>query len=129
MQFRLRTSGQTANILKELQSKTKLTPNILARLAISMSLLDPTPIDATPLENPNGVEFNRHTLTGSHDLIYKIMLSQHAGRHLTDEEYFPTYFNSHLDRGAPKLKNECDYAGNAEKFLVTLSKLSELNPQ
>lgn len=123
MQFRLRTSGKTANILKELQNNTKLTPNILARLAISMSLLDPTPINATPFENTVGVEFNRHTLTGSHDSIYKIMISQHAGRYLPDEEYYPTYINRHLDRGAPKLKNEFDYAGNTEKFLIALSNL------
>lgn len=125
MQFRLRTSGKTANIIKELQGKTNITPNILARLAISMSLLDPEQIDPTPLENPVGLEFNRHTLTGSYDVIYKVLMSQHAGRYLTDEEYFPVYFNRHLERGVPKLKNEFDYAGNTEKFLVALSELSK----
>lgn len=125
MQFRLRTSGKTANIIKELQGKTNITPNILVRLAISVSLLDPEQIDPTPLENPVGLEFNRHTLTGSYDVIYKVLISQHAGRYLTDEEYFPVYFNRHLERGIPKLKNEFDYAGNTEKFLVALSELSE----
>lgn len=125
MQFRLRTSGKTANIIKELQGKTNITPNILARLSISISLLDPGQIDPTPLENPVGLEFNRHTLTGSYDVIYKVLISQHAGRYLTDEEYFPVYFNRHLERGVSKLKNEFDYAGNTEKFLVALSELSK----
>lgn len=121
MQFKLRTSVKTANIIKELQAKTSITPNVLARLAIGLSLKDPEQINPNPLENPIGIEFNRHTLTGSHDIIYKILISQHANRYLTDEEYFPVYFNQHLERGMPKLKNEFDYAGNTEKFLNSLS--------
>lgn len=123
MQFRLRTSGKTANIIKELQAKTNITPNILARLAVSLSLKDPEQIDPVPLQNPVGLEFNRHTLTGSYDVIYKVLISQHAGRYLNDEEYFPIYFNKHLERGMTKLKNEFDYTGNTEKFILSISQL------
>ncbi|MFZ3172298.1 MAG: DndE family protein [Carboxydocellales bacterium] len=123
MQFRLKTSVKTMNILKDLQSCTNLTPNVLARLAISLSLGDPDQVDNFPT-NTNGLEFNRHTLTGSHDLIYKSLIAQHCGRHLTDEEYFPYYIKLHLDRGVIKLFNEYKYAGNFEKLITNLVNLS-----
>lgn len=119
----MRTSGKTANILKSLQVKTNLTPNVLARLAISLSLLDPEPVNDNELANTAGLEFNRQTLTGSQDAVYKAVISQHAGRYLTDGEYFPVYIKKHLDRGAPRLKNEYDYVGNSEKFLISLAKM------
>ena len=42
MNFRLKTTEKTASSLKYLHSATGLTPNILARIAISLSLLDPS---------------------------------------------------------------------------------------
>jgi len=123
MQFRLRTSAKTANILKDLQARTKLTPNVLARLAISLSLLDPSSVDDLEADNQVGFEINRQTLTGSYDVVYKVLISQHAGRALTDDEYFPDHIKKHMDRGVLKLKNHYDYAGNTEKFLVSLATL------
>ena len=46
MNFRLKTSSYVADRLKQLQSATNLTPNILARIAVSLSLKQnsiPTP--------------------------------------------------------------------------------------
>lgn len=119
LNFRLKTSVKTQEILKELQNSTNLTPNILARLAISLSLFDPEPVEDFETNN-NGLEFNRHTLTGSHDIVYKALISNHCKRHLTDEDYFPYYIKLHLDRGAIKLVNEYKYAGNYEKFIANL---------
>ncbi len=119
MHFRMRTSAKTMHILKDLQIKTRLAPNILARLAIGLSLQDLDPIDDLEVDN-SGLEFNRHTLTGEHDVVYKALISQHCRRHLNDDEYFPEYIKKHLDRGALKLSNKYEYAGNAEKFLTTL---------
>ncbi|AZR72163.1 DNA sulfur modification protein DndE [Anoxybacter fermentans] len=124
MIFKLKTSKETMEILKDLQAKTNLTPNVLSRLAISCSLLDNTPVDEFESDN-NGLEFNRHTLTGDYDLVFKVLISQHCNRHLTDEEYFPTYIKKHLDRGAKILKAEYQYTGNYEKFLIHLTKLND----
>ncbi len=111
-------------ILKDLQSKTKLTPNVLSRLAISLSLRDNENIDNFDEDN-NGLEFNRHTLTGDFDLIFKVLISQHCGKQLSDEEYFPVYFKKHLDRGAKMLYSEYKYTGNYEKFILHLTRLTE----
>lgn len=120
MQYRLKTSRKTHDILKELQSSTNLTPNILGRLAISLSLLLNDSIEDFETDT-NGLEFNRHTLTGHYDFIYKALIAQQIGRRLTDEEYFPTLLKKHLDRGARLLINEYKYAGNYEKLIKSLA--------
>ncbi|HEX9061092.1 MAG TPA: DndE family protein [Clostridia bacterium] len=122
MYFRMRTSKESMEILKEMQDITHITPNILARLAIALSLRDNTPIGDKDRNN-HGLEFHRHILTGNHDLIFKCLISQHCGRYLSDEEYFPVYIKRHLDRGAPELKKIYDYSKNTEKFMINLSKI------
>jgi DNA sulfur modification protein DndE len=119
MNFRLKTSKYVADRLKQLQSATNLTPNILARLAVSLSIKETTSLSKmTP--DSNGLEFNRHTLTGEFDSIYKALIAQKENREITDEEYFPTLFNLHLERGIRLLTNEYQYAGNFEKFITNL---------
>lgn len=121
MNFRLRTNTKTAEILKSLQSTTNLTPNILSRLAISLSLLDPSMPDPVQSDN-NGLEFNRNTLTGDQDYFYKVLICQHANRPVKEEEYFPNLFNAHLTRGVELLEQEYKYSGNYDKFILNLVK-------
>ncbi|WMJ17492.1 DNA sulfur modification protein DndE [Geobacillus proteiniphilus] len=120
MQFRLKTSKETMEILKQLQSSTNLTPNILARFAIALSLLSKEPIESFESDT-NGLEFNRNTLTGEYDFVYKALIAQHLGRPVADDEYFPFLIKKHLDRGAKWLENEYKYAGNYEKFIKGLA--------
>lgn len=126
MNFRLKTTEKTAISLKYLQGTTGLTPNILARISISLSLLDPElPEDVQP--DSKGLEFNRNTLTGEHDYFYKSLIRQHAGRDIPEDEYFPDLFNAHLTRGVQLLEQEYKHAGNYNKLLINLFKLSEDN--
>ncbi|NMA91050.1 MAG: DNA sulfur modification protein DndE [Amphibacillus sp.] len=126
MNFRLKTTERVADVLKDLHSATGLTPNILARLSISLSLLDPELPDEVQSES-NGLEFNRNTLTGEHDYYYKALIRQHAGRQIPEDEYFPNLFNAHLARGVQLLESEYKHAGNYNKFLANLLKMSEDN--
>jgi DNA sulfur modification protein DndE len=116
--FRLKTSQYAAEKLKQLQATTHITPNILARIAVSLSLKEPNPV--SPVENNMGLDINRTTLTGEFDYIYKTLISQHEKREISDAEYFPDLFNSHLERGIRKLANEYQYAGNFEKLITNL---------
>src|SRR5690554_2823356 len=116
MQHRLKISQKTMEILKDLQSRTNLTPNILARLAIGLSLKDETPLPADT-NDTMGLEFNRHTLTGELEILYKALMKQHAKKNLSDEEFFPTYVRLHMERGVQLLMDEYNYAGNYEKFI------------
>ncbi|MFP4978256.1 DNA sulfur modification protein DndE [Paenibacillus sp. CN-4] len=119
MNFRLRTSKKTAEKLKNLQDKTRMTPNILSRYAVVLSLRNPEAV-INFVRDTSGLEFNRTTLTGAYDFLFKSLIAQHTQREITDEEYFPDLFNAHLERGISLLENEYDYAGNQEKMIINL---------
>ncbi|MFC3800949.1 DNA sulfur modification protein DndE [Cohnella sp. GCM10012308] len=119
MNFRLKTSKKTGDKLKELQDKIRLTPNILCRYAVVLSLRNPEPAIAF-VKDTSGLEFNRNTVTGIYDYVFKALIAQHMARDISDEEYFPDLFNAHLERGIFMLENEYDYAGNQEKMIVNL---------
>lgn len=120
MQFRLRTSKATAERLKLLQNTTGLTPNILSRIAVSLSLRESNVLTFAGIKDQGGLEFNRNTLTGANDYIFKALITQYAGREITDEEYFPDLFYAHLERGSKLLENEYLYAGNYQKLIFNL---------
>lgn len=119
MNFSLKTSKYVEEKLKQLQSATNITPNILARIAVSLSLKDPNPIANEEIKS-DGLDFRRSTLTGEYDYIYKVLIAQHSQRDISDEEFFPGLFNAHLERGIRLLTSEYQYAGNYEKFITNL---------
>ncbi|HZG86242.1 DNA sulfur modification protein DndE [Paenibacillus sp.] len=127
MQFRLKTSRETAERLKTLQNSTGYTPNILSRIAVSLSLRESGEIHHANVKDQGGLEFNRNTLTGTYDYIFKALITQYEGREVTDEEYFPGLFLAHLERGVKLLENEYQYAGNSEKFIINLLGKTEVS--
>ncbi|PGN04332.1 DNA sulfur modification protein DndE [Priestia megaterium] len=121
MNFRLKTSKETGERLVSLQATTGLTWNILSRIALALSLKDPSLPDL--VENKSGVDINRNAMTGENDYIYKALIRQHAKRNVSDEEYFPDLFNAHLERGIVLLENEYKHARNYDKLLLNLLKM------
>ncbi|HEY0826850.1 MAG TPA: DNA sulfur modification protein DndE [Bacilli bacterium] len=119
MKFQLKTSRFTADRLNELQTVTKITPNILARIAVSLSISKEI-LEPAEVSERNGRDFNRDTLTGEYDYMYKALIAQHLGREISDEEYFPELFNAHLERGVRILSNEYKYSRNIENFILNL---------
>lgn len=117
MGFRLKTSIQTKDIFEELGSRMNLKPFALSKLAISISLTNNEPIENYKSLDNNGLELNRQTITAQYDLLFKTLIEQHAGKHLTDDEYFPTHAKLHIDRGAVMLKNRYNYSSNMEHFI------------
>lgn len=123
MIFRLKTSAKCQNTLADLYSRTNITPNILCRYAISLSVLEDSPVDIDKVKDSTGQEFNRQILTGKYDTVFKAIISHREGRHLDDEEYFPVYIKAHIERGVELLKNNYDLSGNKEKFLINLARV------
>ncbi len=120
MGFRLKTSLETKEIFEELGSRMNLKPFALSKLAISMSLTNNEPIENYKSLDNNGLELNRQTITAQYDLLFKTLIEQHAGKHLTDDEYFPTHAKLHIDRGAVMLKNRYNYSSNMEHFITQI---------
>lgn len=120
MNFTLKTTKYTSDTLKQLQSVTGITPNLLARVAVALSLRQPNDLTRDRADadiTGSGVEINRNTLTGEYDYVFKALIAQHCKREITDEEYFPLLFNAHLERGIRYLANEYKHSGNQEKFI------------
>lgn len=121
---RLRTSKKTEQHLEELQKLLGLsTKAAIARIAIAFSLKS----NNNPLEDPRfniqdqtGFEFQRHTLLGEHDVLYKAMLTQSLGRALSDEEFFPRAVYCHLEQGVHLLLAEYKHHGNKAKLYTYL---------
>ncbi len=126
MNFRLKTTTETGETLKNLFNSTGLTPNLLSRIAISLSVLKEEEPDMVASDR-NGLEFNRNTLTGDNDYFYKALIREHAKREVPEEDYFPNLFNAHLTRGVKLLNEEYKHSGNYDKLLNNLLKLSQEN--
>lgn len=62
-----------------LQARTGLTPNILCRFALVLSLADNAPFDpaAYPEEDR---EFNRYTLLGEYDRLFEALIVEKHGK-------------------------------------------------
>ncbi len=119
MNFRLKMSMHATEVLRGLQASTGLTPNILARLAVSFSLRIPS-VPNSQIGDQTGQEINRATLTGDQDGLYKALIAQHAKRPISDEEYFPDLFRAHLERGVDLIYQEYQLSGNRERFFIQL---------
>lgn len=121
MNYRIITSEETKNALQKMKDTTSLTPNILARYGIALSLKNAEAIDLKILNfEKKGQEFNRNVITSKYDHLFKALISQKEKRFLTDEEYFDQYLLAHIERGVKELYAEFQMAGNAEKFIKRL---------
>lgn len=117
MVFKLKTSAKTAEIFEELGRRTYLKPYALVKHAIAWSIKEGTPVD-NYRSDTNGLELNRQTITGEYDVYFKVLVEQAAGRHLSEDEYFPKYLKAHIDRGALILESKYKHAGNLDRYIL-----------
>lgn len=124
MAFKLKTSKKTAEIFDRIEGSECLPCYTLVKLAIALSLRSKEHLKESDFHtNTLGRELNRQTITGDADALYKCLMELHAQKHLTDEEFFPSYVKAHIDRGAILLDQEQRYGGN---FLVHLTELEKV---
>lgn len=116
MIFRLKTSKETENILKEMESRTNLRPYTLVKHAMAWSIKSAEPIEGYASDS-NGLDLNRQTITGDYDVYFKVLIEQVEGKHLSDDDFFPHYVKAHIDRGAKLLKDAYEAAGNLDKYV------------
>ena len=102
---KVKISEESTKKLSRLKGFTGLTPNILCRLGICLSLNDPT-LPTFEIPDEDGMEFNRYTLTGEYDAYYIALLKERYN--LDDIEIsidITKYFKAHLNRGVNLLYN------------------------
>ena len=122
MAFKLRTSRKTEEILDRIEVSENLPWYTLVKLAMALSIKDKPLEDADFKTNSLGRELNRQTITGDADALYKCLIEIQEKKHLTDEEFFPSFVKAHIDRGTVMLDQEQRYGSN---FLIHLSDLSK----
>lgn len=123
MAFKLKISKKASEIFDRIESSENLPCYTLVKLAMALSLKSNVPLRENDFQtNTLGRELNRQTITGDAEVLYKCLMELHAGKHLSDDEFFPMYVKAHIDRGAILLDHEQRYGGD---FLVHLTELDK----
>lgn len=123
MAFKLKTSRKASEIFDRIEGSENLPCYTLVKLAIALSLRSNAPLkDSDFHTNTQGRELNRQTITGDADAVYKCLMELYSHKHLTDEEFFPTYVKAHIDRGAILLDQEQRYSSDLLTHLADIDK-------
>lgn len=96
---KIHVSERATKCFPSLKGKTTLTPNILCRMALCLSISDPAMPDSK-LDDEKGMEFSRYTLLGEWDAFFIALLRErliHDG--LDPEKDLMPQFKAHLNRG------------------------------
>lgn len=98
---RFRVTKGAADALKLLKTRTGVTPNILCRIALALSLERGKPTGRKPGEL-DGTEFNTPTLFGEHIQVYESLITQIHGE--LDAKQYTMAVAWHIERGLDQLK-------------------------
>lgn len=96
---RLRFSSQADIRLKALKARTGLIPNILCRLALTLSLHEPGNPDPELYDENSSREINRYTLLGELDNTLTALLLQRCHSLVQNGEDLGALFRAHTHRG------------------------------
>ena len=110
---RIKMSSRSQRMLGELKYKTGLTPNILARFAICMSLKEKS-IPNPDEYNEEGSEITPNVLFGEYEQIYLALMINRLNKDKLDPEiYLNKMMRSHLNRGTvalgPRINDLSDF--------------------
>lgn len=127
MNGRLTTSLDVEKKIIELQKLLKLsTKASVMRIAIGLSLKSSTDprIDFPEKSNDHsGATYQRATITGEYDELYRALMTEQLQMELKEEELFPELYNSHISRGIELLYDEYQLRGSYDKVLDSMFKL------
>jgi DNA sulfur modification protein DndE len=70
---KLKISSDATSKLRSLRQRTGLTPNLLCRIALMLSL-EEGPLGDAPAPDEDGSEFNAYTLTGEYGALFAALL-------------------------------------------------------
>jgi len=98
---RFRISKSATDTLKLLKMRTGVTPNILCRIALMLSLEEGVS-RGEQAPDLDGSEFNAPTLFGEHAQVYECFIQQIHG--MLDARQYNLVVASHVDNGLELLK-------------------------
>lgn len=120
MIYKLRTSKDTQRVFAKVGTISGLQPFALAKISIALSIRHGTLHEGDFATDNDGLELNRQTIFGEHDLLFRCLITCNEDRAISEDEYFPKLVKAHLDRGARLLENEARYSKNLYTNLCQL---------
>lgn len=118
---RMRISKSSAETLKLIKGRTGVTPNLVCRIALLMSLEDDSRGGSKQCDQ-DGSEFNAPTLFGEHGLLFECLLREVHGP--LDSKQCAAAIASHIEVGLDRLRK----AKNLLE-LIEYSGLSHASPK
>jgi len=122
MSTKLKISEESSAQLDLLSKRLDLRRNIVCRLAIGRSLAEKGSVKSIQPKDSAGYEFNRYTLTGEYDELFKALLRQHEREKIDDREYFSKFLRNHIERGLQLLHAEYQRINSPIDFFAELFK-------
>jgi len=112
---RIAFSQEADTILRMMKARTGITPNVLCRLGLCMSLDEPGRPRRVDRKQPIAREINRYTLLGEHDATLVALLRTRAAESGAKAGTLDEEFLAHLNRGIElltgRVKTVQDLAG------------------
>lgn len=116
---KIKICSEASERLKTLKMRTGLTPNILCRIGLCLSLREPNIPDVNAYDD-EGSEFNRYTLTGEWDKLFIALFKQRCVNDgIAPDELLEPYFLAHLNRGVLSLHHNCKNLGDLQRLIPT----------
>lgn len=103
---RMRISKSAADTLKLIKGRTGVTPNLVCRIALILSLED-GPRGGTKQCDQEGNEFNAPTLFGEHGVLFECLLRDVHG--LLDPKECAAVVSSHIEAGLDRLRKSKNF--------------------
>ena len=98
MADKLKTSKASADQLILLSTRLDLKRNIIARIAIALSLSEGTPVSDRIETDQEGYEFNKSTILGPDEILFRAV-SAHVQDAPMGSDFFNIIIRNHLERG------------------------------
>jgi len=118
---KIRTSVESEQAFKKLREATGLPFATLARLALARSIAQAPDLNIDEYRDETGQEFNRYSLLGDVDLLFRSLIVLAAQRRLSEEEIVHYYIKAHVDHGAKLLLSRLQEVGSGEELLADLA--------
>lgn len=103
---KLKISSDATSKLRSLRQRTGITPNLLCRMAIMISL-EEGPLGGATIPDEDGSEFNAYTLSGEYGALIAALLrwveEGQSGDDQLDDETLLDRLRGHIHRGVGTL--------------------------
>ena len=114
---RLYLGAQADTKLRSLQQRTQLTPNLLCRIGLCVSLEDPHQLHIELYDDGNVREFQMATLLGQHQELFLALLRERIAEEGRDGNDLTRELRAHISRGVIQLSLHCNKIEDLSAFI------------